>query len=63
MHSVNTKINFAGLENIVTGAIILPTLRNNGKVDKTNSNLRAIYIQDKEQEKLLIYKRTLVMVM
>lgn len=63
MHSVNTKINFAGLENVVTGAIILLTLRNNGKVDKTNSNLRAIYIQDKEQEKLVIYKRTLVMVM
>lgn len=54
LHSVNTKMNFAGLENIATGVIMLLVLTNNGKVSKTNSNLGDICIQDKEHEKLLI---------
>lgn len=54
LHSVNAKINFAAIENIATGVIIFLALTNNGKVDKTNSNLGALYIQDKEHEKLLI---------
>lgn len=54
LHTVNTKINFTGLDNIATGVIILLTLTNNGEVDKIKSNLSAVYIQDKEHEKSLI---------
>lgn len=31
LHTVNTKINFTGLDNIATGVIILLTLTNNGE--------------------------------
>lgn len=54
VYMVNTKINLASLENIATSVIILLALTNNGKIGKTNSNLGAIYIQDKEHEKLVL---------
>lgn len=54
VYRVNTKINLASLENIATSVIILLALTNNGKIGKTNSNLGAIYIQDKEHEKLVL---------
>lgn len=52
LHSVNTKINLAGLENTATGVIIFLALTNNGEVDKTNSNLGAIYVQDKRTQEI-----------
>lgn len=54
LYRVNIKINLASLENIATSLTKLLALTNNGKIGKTNSNLGAIYIQDKEHEKLVL---------